>query len=120
MTWHPELRLAVLRFGPGITLGIREGAFLVDSLAGWIGTEGKAFGLLAATEGVRGADSGYRVRTRDFFKQHRGSANIAVTGMGAVIRIVAEMFRVATGVQLKGFSDEASARAWLRDRGIAA
>ena len=40
--------------------------------------------------------------------------------MGPVIRIVAEMFRIGTGVQLKGFSEEAGARAWLRERGIAA
>ena len=120
MTWHPESRLAVLQFAPDITLGIREGALLVDSLAGWIGTDGKSFGLLAGTKSVRGADSAYRVRTRDFFKLHRRTANVAVTGMGPVIRIVAEMFRIGTGVQLKGFSEEAGARAWLRERGIAA
>jgi hypothetical protein len=120
MTWHPESRLAIVQVVPGITLGDRQGAFLVESLLGWIGTEGKAFGLLAGAKGIRGADSAYRVRTRDFFKRYRASANVAVTDMGPVIRIVGEMFRIGTGIQLKGFSDEASARAWLRERGIAA
>jgi len=120
MTWHPESRLAVLQFAPDITLGAKEGALLVDSLTGWIGTEHRVFGLLADTKGVRGADSEYRVKTRDFFKAHRDSACVAVTGMGPVIRVVAEMFRVGTGIQLKGFADEASARTWLRQKGIAA
>jgi hypothetical protein len=120
MTWHPESRLAVLQFAPGITLGAKEGALLVDSLTGWIGTEHKAFGLLADTRGVHGADSEYRVKTRDFFKLYRDSACVAVTGMGPVIRVVAEMFRIGTGIQLKGFADEASARAWLRQKGVAA
>jgi hypothetical protein len=120
MTWHPEARLAVLRFAPGITLGREQGARLVDSLTGCIGTEGKGFGLLAETKGVRGADSEYRVTTRDFFRRHRDSAYVAVTGMGPVIRVVSEMFRIGTGIQLKGFADEAGARAWLRQRGITA
>jgi hypothetical protein len=120
MTWHPNSRLAVLQFAPGIHLGAKEGALLVDTLAGWIATDGKAFGLLADTKGVRGAASEYRVKTRDFFKLHRDSVHVAVTGMGPVIRVVSEMFRIGTGIQLKGFADEASARAWLRDKGIAA
>jgi hypothetical protein len=120
MTWHPNSRLAVLQFAPGIHLGAKEGGLLVDTLAGWIGTDGQAFGLLADTTGVRGAASEYRVKTRDFFKLHRDTVRVAVTGMGPVIRIVSEMFRIGTGIQLKGFGDEAGARAWLRDKGIAA
>jgi hypothetical protein len=120
MTWHPEARLAVLRFAPNIALGGKEGALLVESLTGWIGAEGSVFGLLADTKGVRGADSEYRVKTRDFFKLHRRSAYVAVTNMGPVVRITAEMFRIGTGIQLKGFADEAGARAWLRQRGVGA
>jgi hypothetical protein len=120
IAWHPESRLAVLRFQPGITLGAREGTCLVDTLTSWIGADGQPFGLLAETQGVRGADSPYRVKTRDFFKQHRDNVFVAVTGMGAVIRVVAEMFRIGTGIQLRGFADEPRARAWLRRVGIAA
>jgi hypothetical protein len=38
--------------------------------------------------------------------------------VGPVIRVVAEMFRIATGIQLRGFADEAAARGWLREKGI--
>jgi hypothetical protein len=36
LTWHPEARLAMLRFAPNIALGGKQGALLVESLAGWI------------------------------------------------------------------------------------
>jgi hypothetical protein len=120
IVWSPESRLAVLRFAPGISLGAAEAALLVDSLTGWIGGDDRPFGLLADTKGVRGTDAEYRARTRDFFKQHRARGFVAVVNMGAVIRVVADMFRLATGIQLRGFPDEAQARAWLRERGIAA
>jgi hypothetical protein len=120
LTWRPDARLAVLRFAPEITLGMVEGALLVDSLTAWIGTDGQPFGLLADTKGVRGADSAYRVRTRDFFEQHRKSAFVAVTNMGPVISVVADLFRIGTGIQLKSFADDANARGWLRAKGITA
>jgi hypothetical protein len=120
LTWAPEIRVAVLRFAPGITLGEAEGALLVDSLAGWIGASELPFGLLADTNGVRGADAAYRARTREFFEQNRGRAFVAVTNMGPVISVVADLFRIGTGIQLKGFPDESSARAWLRSNGVAA
>ncbi len=120
ITWHSESRLAVLHFAREINLSGKDGTFLVDSLRGWIGTEAKPFALLADTKGVRGADAEYRAKTRDFFKSHRKSAYVAVTNMGPVIRIVADMFRIGTGIHLKGFVDEVAARSWLRRQGIAA
>jgi hypothetical protein len=120
IVWSPESRLAVLRFAPGITLGAGEAALLVDSLTGWIGADGRLFGLLADTKDVRGTDAEYRAKTRDFFKQYREQVFVAVVNMGTVIRIVADMFRLATGIQLKGFADEGQARTWLREKGIAA
>jgi hypothetical protein len=120
ITWHPASRLAVLQFQPGIELGAMEGALLVETLTSWIGAEGKRFGVLANMTGVRGSDSAYRVKIRDFFKRHRDSAYVAATHMGPVVRVVTEMFRLGTGVQLKGFAGEGEARAWLRSHGIAA
>jgi hypothetical protein len=120
IVWSPDSRLAELRFAPGITLGAAEAALLVDSLTDWIGADGRLFGLLADTQGVGGTDAEYRAKTRDFFKQYRDQVFVAVVNMGTVIRIVADMFRLATGIQLKGFADEGQARAWLRGKGIAA
>jgi hypothetical protein len=40
--------------------------------------------------------------------------------MGPIVRLAAEMFRIGTGLKLKAFADEASARAWLRTMGIRA
>ena len=120
MTWHPESRIATIRFRPDILLGKEEGIFMIESLTGWTGGENKPFALLADTKGVRGTDAEYRGNTRDFFKLHRHHVYVAVTNMGPMIRMIAEMFRIATGIQLKGFADEVAARAWLREKGIAA
>jgi hypothetical protein len=118
ISWNAESRVATLQFLAGAMLGAREGACMVESLTRWIGEEGKPFALLSKLKGVRGADAQYRVQTKDFFKQYRNQAFVAVVDMGPVIRIVAEMFRIGTGVQLKGFASEAGARAWLRGHGF--
>ncbi len=120
ISWSPARRLAIARFAPGIGLKAEEGTLLVESLEGWVGADGKPFGLLAETRGVTGADANYRSITRPFFEAHRDSAFVAVTHLGGVLGVIAEMFRVATGLQLKSFANDADARAWLRSRGVAA
>jgi hypothetical protein len=120
LAWAPEVRLAAVRFGPNTIVNGEQGSVLVASLAEWIGSEERPFALLADTTGVRGADAEYRVKTSGFFKHHRDTAIIAITHLGPVIRIVAEMFRIGTGIRLKAFAEEAEARAWLRIQGIGA
>jgi hypothetical protein len=120
ITWDPRARVAVVRYAAGASLAGPDGPFLVDALASWIGATREPFAVLADAKGLRGTDAEYRASASRFFRQHRDHAFIALINLGSVIHVVVEMFRVGTGIQLKTFNDEASARAWLRTRGIAA
>jgi hypothetical protein len=105
---------------PGAVLTDKDGTFLVDALAGWIGAAGEPFAVLADGGGLGGTDAEYRAKASGFFRQHRDHAFIALINLGPVIHVVVEMFRVGTRIQLKTFPDEAAARSWLRTKGIAA
>ena len=115
-----DARLAVIRFAPETTLTAKHGVVMVDALAGLVGGPGEPFALLADTLGVCGTDAEYRTVTGAFFRRHLDTAHVAVLNLNPFIRVVAEMFRVAIGLKLKAFDDEAAARSWLRSKGIAA
>jgi hypothetical protein len=110
----------LIRYLPDTHLVGEDGRVLIESLTGWIGTEGRPFAILADAKGVQGTDADYRSKMGAFFKGHRRTASIALVNMGPVIRIVTEMIRIGTGIELKAFADDAAARGWLRSRGIAA
>jgi hypothetical protein len=118
--WDAVSRLASVRYTDGASLTGRDGPFLVDALAGWVGTDSKPFGVLADAKGLRSTDAEYRASASRFFRARRDTAHIALINLGPVIHVVVEMFRIGTGVQLKTFADEAAARSWLRTKGIAA
>ncbi len=120
LSWSASSRLLEVRFPHACRATRQEGAALVDILTQSIGTEGQLFGVLADAANVSGLDREYRLVTGDFFEQHRRDCLIAPYHMGAVIRVVAEMFRIGTGTRVKAFAAEAEARAWLRDNGVAA
>jgi hypothetical protein len=120
MSWNAESRVATVRFGSEATLTGAEATTMVSSLAGWIGKDAEPFGLVADVRGVGATNAEYRSITRVFFAQHRETALVAAFNASAAIRIVAELFRVATGIQLKAFTSEVEARRWLCTRGIAA
>ena len=120
VTWDRGSRVAFVRYAAGITLGRDDGAFLVDALTPRIGEVGEPFGVLADAAGLRGTDAEYRAKASSFFREHRDTAFIALINVGPVIHVVVEMFRVGTGIQLKTFRSEATARVWLRTKGIAA
>jgi hypothetical protein len=119
ITWDAGARLAVVRYARGSNLTGRDGVVMVEALKDWIGPDPKLFGVLADAGGLGGTDAEYRTTAGDFFRQHRDVACIALFNMGPAIRILTEMFRLGTGVQLKAFADEPAARAWLRTRGLA-
>jgi len=120
ISWEPETRLARVRYTPGATLTLKDSDFLVQALTGWIGAEGEPFAVLAYASGLRGTDAEYRAKTSAFFRRYRDIGYIALIDVGPVIRIVVELFRVGTGIQLKTFTSEAAAHEWLRTMGIAA
>lgn len=109
----------MIRYAPDTKLVGTDASVLIDAWTGWIGTEGYRFGVLADAKGVRGTDAEYRSKAGAFFKGQRDAACIALTNMGPIIRIVTEMLRIGTGIRLKAFADEAAARVWLGEEGIA-
>src|SRR6185295_1591510 len=117
---HPESRLVVVSFAAETSLTGEHGAALVDAMKRVLGPSGQRFGLLADAKGVSGTDADYRTVTGAFFSQQRDVARIALINLGPIIRVVAEMFRIGIGLHLKTFSDEASARSWLRQQDIPA
>jgi hypothetical protein len=120
LTWIPDSRLAVLRYDPGTTLRAVDGVFLAETLTRCVAESGEQFGVLADYTNGRATDAEYRAEAREFFQAHRDTACVAIFNASAVIRIAAELFRVATGIRLKALPDEAAARSWLRSMGIGA
>lgn len=120
MTWDSESRLAVLRFERDTRATGKDAVVLVDALTHWIGTDRKPFALLGDGGRLGGVDAEYRSVWGKFFRQHRQDSRIAFFNMSPLIRIAAEMFRIGTGVRMKAFADEESARSWLREMDVAA
>jgi len=119
ISWQPEWHVASVGYAPGANLTAEDGTFLIDFLNRFIGTNGEPFAVLADAHGLGGTDAAYRATASGFFHRHRAEACIALFNMGPAIRILTEMFRIGTGVQLKAFADEPAARSWLRTRGFA-
>jgi hypothetical protein len=120
LIWIPHSRLAILGYEPGTTLRVADGRFLAETLTRCIAESGEQFGVLADYTNGRATDAEYRAEAREFFQAHRDTACVAIFNASAVIRIAAELFRVATGIRLKALPDEAAARSWLRSMGIGA
>lgn len=120
MTWDPDSRLATIRFVRDTRATGKDAVVLVDALTGWIGTEGRPFGLLGDGGKLSGLDAEYRSVWGSFLRQHRDDSHTAFFNMNAIVRIAAEMFRIGTGLHLKAFANEGDARAWLRVNGIGA
>jgi hypothetical protein len=120
LIWIPGSRLAILRYDLGTTLRAADGVFLAETLTRCIAESGERFGVLADYTNGRATDAEYRAEAREFFQAHRDTACVAIFNASAVIRIAAELFRVATGIHLKALPDEAAARSWLRSMGIGA
>lgn len=120
LTWDPASRVALLRYEPGTKLAASDGSFLARTLTRCIADSREPFGILADYTNGRSTDAEYRAKARDFFEAHRDTAYVAIFNASAAIRIAAELFRVAIGIQLHASRDEAAARAWLRSKGIGA
>ncbi len=118
--WDPQVRIVTLRYCPGTTLTNVHSSLLLGALRDWVGSSVEPFALLADATGVRGADAEYRSLTARFFKKHKDQLFIAVFNLGSLARLLLEMLRVGSGLQVRAFGDEAHARAWLREKGVAA
>ena len=119
LVWDAGTRLCVMR-QPDVRATGHHAEYLIGVMARWVGAGGEPFGLLVDVDRRAAVDAGWRSSWSAFFRQHRQHSYIAIFKMGPLVRIAAEMFRIATGVHLKTFTDESSARTWLREMGIAA
>lgn len=120
MSWDPDVRLAIIRFGRDTLATGKDAVAMVDAITGWIGTDGKPFGLLGDGGRLSGLDAEYRSVWGAFLRQHRQDAYLAFFNMNAIVRIAADMFGIGARLRLRAFADESGARAWLRDNGIRA
>jgi hypothetical protein len=120
LTWDSQNRLAELRFSEP-TVGTGPAAeVLVQAMTRWVGTESRPFGLLADTKNNPSVDAQWRAKWGEFYKLHKTSGVMAVFNMSAILRVAADLFRLAIGVNLKGFNHEKDARAWMQSQGIRA
>jgi len=120
LSWDPGPRLAVMSFSePTIGTG-PAAASLVEAMKRWVGTDSRPFGFLVDAKNNPSVDIQWRSTWSTFYRVHKDSAVIAVFSMGAMARVAAELFRLAIGLKLKGFSQEGEARDWLRTQGIRA
>lgn len=119
LSWSPATRVASLHGGPYGTGAAAE--VLVNAFSRWIAPgDRRAFAMLADGSRLDGMSPRWRALFGAFFKQHRDHAFIALTNIGPVVRVTADLFRIATGVQLRAFADTAAAHAWLREQGMTA
>lgn len=120
MTWDPQTRLAVIRFGRDTHAAGRDAQALVSALEGWVGEVSKPFGLLGDGGRLSSMDADFRALWSSFLRKHRNDCYVSFFNQNAIVRISAEMFRLGTGLRLKSFAREEEARSWLREMGIPA
>lgn len=118
--WQAESRLALMAFAADTKLSGPDGVIMVDALTSWAGAGGEPFAMLVDAARLNGTDAAYRATTTPFFTNHRKDVFVAVWSVGAVVGIIIDMFRLASGMQIQTFADEGAARAWLRKNGIRA
>jgi hypothetical protein len=118
--WDADTRIAYITSAPDAVFNGEDGAMLVQALTRWTGGDRKPFAILGDASGLRTTDAAYRLETRPFFVKERERVFVAITNLSPIPRVIGEMFRIGTRIQLKGFSTEADARAWLREKGIRA
>ena len=116
--WDPASRLMEIRVAPQTEGKAADARTMMVTLSRWVGESGERFGTLCNLTGLVGIDSEYRAVWGDFYKKHRDHTVLALVGLSPIIRVVAEMFRIATGLKMKFFDDEALGREWLRAMGI--
>lgn len=120
MTWDPATRICVARVKRGSSLGGVDAADLVGAVDRWIGEPPARFAVLADGGGGHDTDRAYRATLSRYFRRRIDVAVIAFFGLTAVLGVIVEMLRIGTGMNLRVFSSEAEARAWLREQGFSA
>jgi hypothetical protein len=118
--WDPGTRVAVARVEPGVRLGAKDAADLVNAVTGWTSTSSsQPFAVLADGGGGHETDGKYRATLSTFIRGHGETATVTFYNLGPHLDIVVEMLRVGTGIPVHAFATQEEARAYLRSRGFA-
>ena len=119
VSWDAEKRLAVLIYEVPTRATGEQFRPLLKVLEEWLAGDERPFYFLNDCKPLLSMDTECRALWWDFFRPRCQRAWAALYNMSPMIQIVAEMYRAATGIRMKGFSSEAAARAWLRQQGAA-
>ena len=119
LSWDADKRVAVLRYEAETRSTGEDAKPLVAALRQWVGTQNETFFFLHDCGPLLHMDTEYRAIWWDLFRPYRDSAWIALYNLRPFIKILAEMYFVATGLKMKVFDNEEVARAWLREKGAA-
>jgi hypothetical protein len=119
LSWDAEKRLAVLIYEVPIRATGEQARPLLKAFDEWLAGDQRTFYFLNDCKPLLHMDTECRAMWWDFFRPHCQHAWAALYNMSPLIQIVAQMYRAATGIRMKGFSNEAAARVWLRQKGAA-
>ncbi len=120
IVWNDGTRIAAVRCTPDALLTGPDAQHLKDTMKASVGVTAQPYALLVDTSGIRGTTAEYRSISAAFYREQGAALIIALFNLNPIVRILAEIFRVGIGLDIKTFKDEVHARAWLRQRGFAA
>lgn len=118
LVWTPETRLLETRFhAPRACVTGEQARAMVDQIDRWTGgTEG--YGILIDCKNLVDTEPAWRSVLSAYYRSRPHRVVLAWHDVTILIRVAAEMFVLATpNVDGKSFSDEADARAFLKQRG---
>jgi hypothetical protein len=117
LTWEPESRLAVLIYESPVSTKGQPIRPLIEALRAWVGADRRTFYLLNDCGPLLYLDAEWRAVWWEFFRDHRSDSWIALYNLGSLMKVVAEMYRVASGLRMEVLGTESDARVWLRQKG---
>jgi len=119
LTWWPSNGLMEMRWVVLDAQGTGADAqAFTDQIERWTGTRTAGFGILVDCSRIVDSDPAWRAMLSEYFR-HRTTPMIAAWfNTSILIRVMVEMFVLATRIRGKVFSSEAAARAFLREAGF--
>lgn len=110
--WDPVQRRLHVHHKLGSAPGEAEAHRMIPLLTAWTGSD-EPIDMIVDAEGAGGASIGYRLAWNRWFYDRRGRLRVAVYHAARLDRHVIPVFAAMTGVDIRVFTDEASATAWL-------
>lgn len=115
--WDEKSRILTIQYPPAETLDEALADEVVARVSSAAGPTADYVGVLVDLGKVPDASAGFRARVGDYFRANRTRTKIAVYNASPFMRTMTLLFSKGTGVPIRGFDEEKSARAWL-ERGM--